>query len=208
MIAPSTTLSDAELIDVGTGSGPEAERAWRLLFERINPSLERWLESNTSATAADAEEIAAEAWARLFRHAHKYDPERSSVRSYLTLIAERLAANQHRDRRQHGTLRFGTLAGRENDGSAWLQRHAGPNGDNPAEQFERRRKIEALEDALDELDPKRRPVVEGRLNGRDYAEIAAELEIPTGTAKSRYSRGRRRLAEKLAERGVGEVAAT
>ena len=41
------------------------------------------------------------------------------------------------------------------------------------------------------------PIVLRDLGGHDYAEIAAILDIPAGTVRSRIARGRARLAELL-----------
>ena len=52
------------------------------------------------------------------------------------------------------------------------------------------------------LSPEHRAAVALRdLLGLDYAEIAAVLEIPPGTVRSRIARGRAALAELMAEGG-------
>lgn len=48
------------------------------------------------------------------------------------------------------------------------------------------------------------PVVLRDLAGLDYAEIAATLEIPPGTVRSRISRGRAALADRLAGNPTAE----
>jgi RNA polymerase sigma-70 factor, ECF subfamily len=58
----------------------------------------------------------------------------------------------------------------------------------------------ALDDALVLLPEEfRAPIVLRDLGGHDYADIAAILDIPPGTVRSRIARGRRRLAELLGE---------
>lgn len=57
----------------------------------------------------------------------------------------------------------------------------------------------AIDDALATLPPEfRAPVVLRDLCQLDYAEIAATLDIPAGTVRSRIARGRAALAERLA----------
>ena len=61
-----------------------------------------------------------------------------------------------------------------------------------------------IEDALAQLpDDFRAPVVLRDQLGLDYAEIAAVLEIPPGTVRSRISRGRAALAKLLTADPVG-----
>ena len=56
----------------------------------------------------------------------------------------------------------------------------------------------AIDDALEEVPEEFRTAVVLRdVADLDYAEIAAVLEIPVGTVKSRIARGRRILAERL-----------
>ena len=56
----------------------------------------------------------------------------------------------------------------------------------------------AIDDALASLPEEFRvPIVLRDLGGHDYAEIAAILDIPAGTVRSRIARGRARLAELL-----------
>ena len=56
----------------------------------------------------------------------------------------------------------------------------------------------AIDEALASLPEEfRAPIVLRDLGGHDYAEIAAILEIPAGTVRSRIARGRSRLAELL-----------
>ena len=58
----------------------------------------------------------------------------------------------------------------------------------------------ALDAALRDLpDDFRLPVVLRDVADLDYAEIAAVLDIPAGTVKSRIARGRAALAEALAQ---------
>ena len=57
-----------------------------------------------------------------------------------------------------------------------------------------------IRQALDELDPKfREPVMLCDVDGLDYATIAATLEIPLNTVRTRISRGRQYIADRIQE---------
>lgn len=72
-----------------------------------------------------------------------------------------------------------------------------PNADRPGVADQVSDRI-VLDDALRELpDEFRAPIVLRDQLGMDYAEIAATLDIPPGTVRSRIARGRTRLAERL-----------
>lgn len=60
----------------------------------------------------------------------------------------------------------------------------------------------ALRDAIEQLEPGLREVVECHLTGMLYKQIAAKLEIPIGTVSSRMKRARDRLKELLTPTGV------
>ncbi len=65
--------------------------------------------------------------------------------------------------------------------------------------FERTWEIHELRRALDDLPPDERTVVRlSHLVGLSHPEIAARLEVPVGTVKSRSARAHRRLAAALA----------
>jgi RNA polymerase sigma-70 factor (ECF subfamily) len=67
-----------------------------------------------------------------------------------------------------------------------------------AESAERAYDVWAVREALDELPADEREVVRlQHIDGLSHAEIAAQLDIPIGTVKSRSHRAHRRLAGRL-----------
>lgn len=60
----------------------------------------------------------------------------------------------------------------------------------------------ALREAIEQLEPELREIIECHLAGKAYKQIAAELRIPIGTVSSRMKRARDRLKELLTSTGV------
>ena len=54
-----------------------------------------------------------------------------------------------------------------------------------------------LHAALDELDPVTAKIVQMRMKGKSFGEIAVEMGMKEGAAKERYRRGMKRLAKIL-----------
>lgn len=76
----------------------------------------------------------------------------------------------------------------------------------PDEELERREELEAVRDALSELDEdKRRILLMREYRDMSYADIARALGLEEGTVKSRLARARLALAENLKKRGTFSV---
>jgi RNA polymerase sigma-70 factor (ECF subfamily) len=149
---------------------------------------------------ADAEELAQE----VFLHAlEKLDQFRGHSQFYTWLF--RIAANlalSHR--RREARIRFVPLGeGADCDGQTSAapaavvaqRRHPAPEAAAMAAETAAR-----VEEALETLDEEHRLIVVLRdLEDMDYAEIAAVLELPLGTVKSRLHRARGLLREHLSD---------
>lgn len=135
------------------------------------------------ANAADAEEVAQEAFLRAHRRfASLRDP--AKFRPWVSRIAFRLALNRRRSRCRQ-------LA-RE---SAWQAARPQPGGDG-GQQATDRLYLDRLRDEIDLLPEKLRAVLLlSALEGMDAREVAAVLEIPVGTVRSRLHLARKRLLE-------------
>lgn len=87
------------------------------------------------------------------------------------------------------------------------KRVARPEGDDLSELTEQVRHMSSIvasramiRQALDELDPKfREPVMMCDVDGLDYASIAAALNVPLNTVRTRISRGRQYIADRIQE---------
>ncbi len=128
-----------------------------------------------------AQDLAQEAFVR----AHRALPDfrgQAQVRSWLYRIATNLALNAVQRRKEYPAE---TLPDR-------------PTHYDPASDAENRALRKDLEDAIGQLPDKlKRPLVLREFEGMSYQEIAAALDLPLNTVRTRILRARRALREKL-----------
>jgi RNA polymerase sigma-70 factor (ECF subfamily) len=120
--------------------------------------------------AKAAEDVAQEAFLQLWRHPNGFNPARATLRAYLFGIAARRAADwwRHRAREERAA--------------------ASPQAASRTEA------ATLMEDALARLEPEPRSLLWLReVEGYSCAELAAMLEIPLGTVKSRLFAAREQL---------------
>jgi RNA polymerase sigma-70 factor (ECF subfamily) len=126
-----------------------------------------------------AEEVVQDVFARAWRHAGEYDPQRASVRTWLFSIAR----NRVVDARRRAAVRPGVTVEAEPESPAEL--------DRTLEQAVLRWQIAA---ALARLSPEHREVIRlAHYGGLTLREIAERQGIPLGTVKSRTSYALRSL---------------
>jgi RNA polymerase sigma-70 factor (ECF subfamily) len=141
-----------------------------------------WRLCSALGDAASADDLTQETYLRAFGSLHRFQ-HRSSVRTWLLVIARRVCADAVRARRR-GRL---TLVGDEN-----LEALAGSDGaDRVAEGA-------AVTDLLTRLDADRREAfVLTQLLGLPYADAAEVVGCPVGTIRSRVARARADLLDSL-----------
>ena len=138
---------------------------------------------------AAAEDVAQEAFVRVWRHAGSFDARRGDVVPWLLTITRNAALDALRLRRAAPTdpaALFGLLP-------------AAPDR-TPEDAAEHRADLERVRLALRELSVEQREaVLLAAFHGRTAAELAAWADIPLGTAKTRIRDGLRRLRALLSE---------
>lgn len=136
------------------------------------------------APLATIEDIAQDTFLQVFRKLASFDPNGPArLSTWILTIAARRAIDELRKQRP-------ALV-------ATPERAGGQRAD---ERAHRREVIEAIEAALADLSPELRAAFLLReYHGLEYTEIATSLAIDLGTVKSRLSRARAALREKLAE---------
>lgn len=166
--------------------------AFAALFDHYAPRLASYLE-RLGAEPALAEEVAQDAMIALWRKADQFDPQKSSVATWLY----RIARNRRIDliRRAHG-------------GEARLEETQAPVCDQPRpdEAYAARQNETLLRRALRTLPAEQLRLVRlAFFEGRSHSEIATATGLPLGTVKSRIRLAFSRLRSRLADDGLAEA---
>jgi RNA polymerase sigma-70 factor, ECF subfamily len=182
-------VNDAALLRLIADRQPEALAA---LFDRFAPTLlalcRRILDSS-----ADAEDVLQEVFVHIWNHGGRYDPARSSVSTWLVLIARSRAIDRLRSRKV--VERTHEAAGRAaHDDSAT---HRSPEAIENVFIQERHQRVR---DEMGELPAEQRRVLEMAFyEGLSQSEIAAKTGLPLGTVKTRTLLAMRKLRNALRE---------
>jgi len=144
---------------------------------------------------ADVEEILQETFLQVWNQAARYDSRRSSVSTWLVLIARSRSIDRLRSRQVK--LRTATAARQENP-----DMHTSPEGVGNVLMQERRRR---LQEEMAKLPQEQRQVLElAFYGGMTQSEIAEQTRIPLGTVKTRTLLAMKKLKVALREE-IGEL---
>ncbi len=180
---------DALLAGYGMGD-PEAAAS----FIRRHQRRVFGLAMTILGDAAQAEDVAQEAFTRAWRHAAAYDPRRGSVTAWLLTITRNLSIDAMRLRR---AIPVDPLV------MATMDTQATGPGAEPAHGAELDEDARRLRTALAGLpEDQRRALVLAGLCGRTAKEVSESEGIPLGTAKTRIRTGMRKLRDVLTEEPV------
>jgi RNA polymerase sigma factor (sigma-70 family) len=185
--------SDAELL-ARAGTEPEL---FGLLFDRHFGAIHRYLERRIGADGAD--ELSAEVFRIAFEQRRRFRPLHESALPWLYGVATNLLLKHRRSERRH--LRALVRLDASADHHSML--------DGMEERVDACSARAQLLDALASLAQGDRDVVVlVAWEDLSYEEVAAALEIPVGTVRSRLKRARRRLRELLGATGNEPVTMT
>ena len=146
---------------------------------------------------ARAEEVTQEVFVFVWEQPHRFDPSRGSLRSWLGVLAHHRSVDRVRSevRRARGEARVNPVDvvtdahGEVDDelSGAWL--------------------ADRVREALDQLPPEQREaIVLAYYGGRTYRQVATDLDIPEGTAKSRLRLALSKLDDLLRPGLIGQDA--
>jgi RNA polymerase sigma-70 factor (ECF subfamily) len=158
------------------------DRYHKLVFSLALKILNSWSES---------EEVTIDVFWQVWQQAGQYNPSRGSVGAWIVMIARSRAIDRRRSRERQNANTISM------DNLDFTNVEAGTEY-NPEKSFYSLEKREAVRNALAEMNEKQRHVIElAYFKGLSQTEIAALLEEPLGTVKTRIRAGMQFLREKL-----------
>jgi len=159
--------------------------AFATLFNHFAPRVKSYM-MRLGADAERAEELAQETMLSVWRRADAFDPARAAASTWIFTIARNLRIDAARRERRTATVDDPTLD---------LLPPAAPDAVLSAAQDEVR-----VASAIEALPPDQARVVrEAFFSDKPHSEIAADLNLPLGTVKSRLRLAMARLRSALGE---------
>lgn len=180
-----TQRSDEEVLVLSV----ENPEAFLVIFDRHFDRIAAYLARRSDAAQVD--ELSSEVFVRAFAHRRRFARERAEVVAWLYGIATNvLRENWRAERRQLELVARAKAIAR---------------GVRPAATTDEGLSMPLVASAIARLAAnEREPLLLYALADLDYAQIAAALEVPVGTVKSRINRAREHLRRDLAD---SEIAA-
>ena len=183
---------DAQLVQQCLrGEGPAWEELVRRHARRVYNLCYRFTGNST-----DAQDLSQEVFLRIYRTLASYRPAYGAFPTWLTSVTRNLLVDHYR------RTRHDRVTDSIDDAMPVLEeKHS--QARTPDRLAEASELSAQLQRGLARLSPELREAVILRdLQGLEYNEIQAVLEVPEGTVKSRINRGRIELARVLEEMGV------
>jgi RNA polymerase sigma-70 factor (ECF subfamily) len=183
---PLPDLSDEELIARSRG-GESA--AFGEFIERHMAAVHRWM--TRAVGGEDADDLTQDVFLRAYRGLARFRAQ-APPRAWLAAIADNAIKNRYRSR-----SRFRRIFASDPSSDALEDRAS--RARSPEESARAGESRDSVQDALSKLPLEfRLPIVLRDLEEWSYEEIAASLQLPIGTVKSRIARGRGQLRTILA----------
>lgn len=184
-----SVVADRELV-LAASRGDE--RAIALLYDRYAGPLYA-VAYRVTGERADAEEVVLEAFTQAWRDASRFDASRGSVAAWLTMMARSRALDLVRGRSRRGRAEETARRADPDLAPAMGRWETDPGGEVDVD--ERGRRVREAVAALSE--PQREAVELAYYQGLSHTEIAARLNQPLGTVKTRVRSAMQRLREVL-----------
>jgi RNA polymerase sigma-70 factor (ECF subfamily) len=161
------------------------EAAWNALVERYGRRV-YGIAYHFTLRKEDAEELSQEIFLKVFENLHRFDGQ-YAFGAWIVSLARNLCIDQYRRRKREKSFVH------VSDESVMPLL---PAGDDPARNALQKERTKLLFEAIAELPDELSEILILRdLDGLSYDEIAAALELPEGTVKSRLFRARAETAK-------------
>ena len=164
------------------------QEALRVIVKRFSPILLAFAR-RIVAEPSLAEEVAQDTFMALWRLPGAFDPKRGTLQAFLLGVARNKAIDIVRREARARRTAESLLAEAEATSTATV-------GDEVMEEVDTRHAVHSALARLSAL--QRQAIVLAYFGGRTYREVASELRIPEGTAKSRLRDGLMRLRAEMA----------
>ena len=184
------------MMSSGSGSAPQHANellvqvadgdrdAYALLYDAVAP-VAFGITRRVLRDRAQAEEVTQEVMLEVWRRAARFDPQRGDATAWVATMAHRRAVDRVRSSQ--------SSRDREQSAGRWEIPY-----DPVSEQVENSAERETLARAMLQLTPLQREALElAYYGGRTYGEVAAHLDAPLGTVKTRMRDGLLRLRHAL-----------
>jgi RNA polymerase sigma-70 factor, ECF subfamily len=184
--SPACTDPNARLASLLRQSSWGDEGAFALLYDAVAPRL-FGLVLRVVRDPAQSEEVTQEAFLEIWRTSTRFEPDRGSALGWMMTIAHRKAVDR---------VRSAAAAGRRDHG--YHEANHDVDYDSTAEAAQASLEAERVRKALQTLTPAQRNALElAFFGGYTHTEVAAMLDLPLGTAKTRIRDGLIRLRHTL-----------
>jgi RNA polymerase sigma-70 factor (ECF subfamily) len=175
--------ADELLVEIGRGN----RQAFAAFYDLTAPRVYGVVRS-VLRDPARSEEVTQEVMVELWRTAPRYDASMGSALTWATTIAHRRAVDRVRSEQ----------SSREREARDQRERSATAPVPDVATVAERRLDIARVQAALEQLSPTQRESIElAFFGGHTHREVAALLDLPLGTVKTRIRDGLIRLRDHL-----------
>ena len=184
MSRPAPQRTDEELVEAIARAD---EAALAELYDRFG-RVAYGLAYKILQDAALAEDAVQEAFLQIWRGAGSYRPERAKASTWLLTFVHRRAVDLVRREQRRRTVQVDAMPE--------------PSGSGADDEVAARSRREIVQDALNRLPAEQRQAIElAYYGGLTQSELAAQLDQPLGTIKSRMFTGLQRLQALLVEAG-------
>ena len=184
-------LSDEQLVTAHLKGRPGA---FQDLYERYRDRLVHFVTRKTG-DADRAQDLVQEAFIRVTRHLHRFDPSKK-FSTWVYTIASNLSKNELRNRSRSPLVLYQQLTGSWEDDHRPIQFE--DYSMRPDDLYRKRYLRRLVEDTVKELPEHHRLFFRLReLEGKSYEEISEITGVNLGTVKSRLHRARNSFAQRI-----------